>query len=105
MPLLRSRQVPAADLALLPGAGVAMDMPLYPCPSFYAYYFESLCQPFTSQLTNNGLHLMMTSIFKATRSMLAQPLGGSSGLNSTEFRFIWALAQSDVEGGMVSCSA
>ncbi|KAG2432647.1 hypothetical protein HXX76_008987 [Chlamydomonas incerta] len=64
------------------------------------------CQPLTSpyyQLTSNGLHLLVTSLFKSGQSLLAQTVGGGSeaaGLNATEFRFIWTTLQKDAEEGM-----
>ncbi|KXZ43614.1 hypothetical protein GPECTOR_85g344 [Gonium pectorale] len=63
---------------------------------------QSECQPASSELyevSRNGLNVLMQSTFKAVEALVVQPLE-TSDMNSTEFRTVWELGGTDVDGGM-----
>ncbi|GLC40592.1 hypothetical protein PLESTM_001090800 [Pleodorina starrii] len=60
------------------------------------------CQPPDSEFyeaTHNGLDVLLKTQFTRVESLVQQP-PESSGLNSSEFRFLWATSQTDMEGGL-----
>ncbi|KAG2501688.1 hypothetical protein HYH03_000190 [Edaphochlamys debaryana] len=60
------------------------------------------CQPEDSsyyQATRNGLDVLIKHQATALDSLLAQPPEGS-GLNSSEWKFLWSTGQTDVEGAL-----
>ncbi|EFJ49581.1 hypothetical protein VOLCADRAFT_89940 [Volvox carteri f. nagariensis] len=63
----------------------------------------SKCQPPDSpyyQATRNGLDVLMKSQFLRVESLVTQP-AESSGLNSTEFGFLWSTGSTDTHCGLM----
>ncbi|GFR47567.1 hypothetical protein Agub_g9292 [Astrephomene gubernaculifera] len=63
---------------------------------------QSLCQPPGSpyyEATHNGLDVLVKAQVSHVESLLKQPLD-STGLNSSDFKFIWSTARTDTEGGL-----